>query len=122
EPGKQRVGLEDHAAVGAGAGDRSAVEEDAARGRLIEARDQAEEGRLAAARGPEEAEEVVVGDAEGGRLDGAGGRASAYSREGAVVRVLRGGCGSASRWRAWARARTQARLQGNSRWFSALKR
>src|SRR5262249_1526248 len=83
EPRKERVGLEDHATVGAGSGNGRAVQENATRGRLVEPCDHAEERGLAATRGPEEAEKVVVRGEARGSLDGGGRRSCANPREGA---------------------------------------
>src|SRR5207245_10290382 len=51
--------LEDDAAVAAGAGDRTAVHQDPARRRRLEAREHLEDRRLAAAAGTEQAEELA---------------------------------------------------------------
>ncbi len=64
QPGEQRVALEHHAALGRGAGDRPAVEGDDALGRLGEAGDQAQQGRLAAARGADDHRQLALGDRE----------------------------------------------------------
>jgi hypothetical protein len=70
-PGKQ-LGeiLEHHAAVHAVAGDRLAVDADLARGRRNEARDDVEEGRLAAAARADDADEFGRRDIEAHRVDG----------------------------------------------------
>src|SRR5581483_3868239 len=60
---EQRVRLEDHphvALVGGDAGDVLAVDEDAAAVRTVEACDEAQRGRLAAARRAEEREELAL--------------------------------------------------------------
>ena len=65
---EERVVLEDRvdvALVGRDAGDRLAVEEDLALGRLFEPGDHPQRRRLAAARRPEEAVERAPGDAQG---------------------------------------------------------
>ena len=59
-PGHQRVVLEDDGAVGAGAGDRLAVDRDLAGGRLDEAGDDVEERALAAAAGAHDREELAL--------------------------------------------------------------
>src|SRR6266566_2936068 len=65
--GKQRIGLEHDAEVALGrrqGRDVSAVLLDAAGGLDIEARDRAQERRLAATRRPQEADELALGDLE----------------------------------------------------------
>ena len=72
--GEERVVLEDGvdvALVGRHAGDVLAVEEDPARVGLLEAGDQAQAGRLARARRPEQREELAVVDLEAHLVDGA---------------------------------------------------
>ena len=64
EPGEERVALEHHAAVGAGAHDPGAVEPDLAGRRRLEPGDQPQQGGLAAARRAQHRDEVVVGDFE----------------------------------------------------------
>ena len=64
EPGKERVALEHHAAVGARAIDALAVEQHLAGGRKVEPRDDAQQRRLAAARGAEDGDEVVLAHLE----------------------------------------------------------
>ena len=60
QPGKQRVVLEHHAAVAAGTGDRLALHRRTSpRGRLLEAGDDAQQRRLAAARGADQADELA---------------------------------------------------------------
>jgi hypothetical protein len=81
EPREERVRLEDHAAVGAGRAHRLAVEQDLAGGRLVEAGDQAQQRRLAAARRPENGDEIVVGHGKRGRLERACRRAAAHAGE-----------------------------------------
>src|SRR5206468_11595992 len=73
EPGEEGVGLEDHAALGARSGHGLAIEEHAARGGAVGSGHDAQERRLAATVRAEQADEVVVGYAERGRLDGPGG-------------------------------------------------
>src|SRR5262249_13176894 len=80
EPREQRVGLEHHAAIAARPVDRPAVERHRAGRGLGEAGDDAQQGRLAAARGPEDADEVVVGDAEIDRLEGLDRRPPPHGR------------------------------------------
>ena len=80
EPGKERVGLEHHAAIGARAGDGLAVEQHAARGGAVEAGNDAQQRRLAAAGGAEDGDEIVVGDAERDRLQRAGRLGAAPGR------------------------------------------
>src|SRR4051794_35549016 len=83
EPGEERVGLEHHAAVRPGAAHLLAVEQHAPGARPVKAGDDAEQGRLPAARGAEDGDEVVVPDREPDRLQGARGRPAAHAREGA---------------------------------------
>src|SRR5439155_24216786 len=90
-----------------------ATEEHAARGGAVESGHDAQERRLAATGRAEQADEVVVGDAEGGRLDGPGGRSSAHTGKGAA-HLFDGESGHA--------AHAQARLHGKSCWFSVLNR
>src|SRR5207237_6589621 len=54
--------LEEHDALLARAAHRRAIELDRAARRLLEAGEDVEEGRLAAARGPEEADQLAFGD------------------------------------------------------------
>ena len=61
-PREQRIVLEYHAAVAAGAGHRLALHCDLAGGRLLETGDDAQQGRLAAARGADQADELAVAD------------------------------------------------------------
>ena len=58
-PGKQRILLKHHAAVGAGAVHRLAVDGDDARGRLEEAGDRVEQRRLSAAGGTDDRDELA---------------------------------------------------------------
>src|SRR4051794_27752898 len=58
-PGKQRILLKHHAALGAGAVYLLAVDGDDARGRLEEARDRVEQRRLSAAGGPDDRDELA---------------------------------------------------------------
>ena len=60
QPGKQRVVLEHHAAVAARAGDRVVVDATLARRWLLEAGDDAQQRRLAAARGADQADELAL--------------------------------------------------------------
>ena len=64
QPGKQRRFLEHHGAVRARAGAARRAVESAAAGRLLEARDDVEQRGLAAARGPEQRDELAVADRE----------------------------------------------------------
>jgi hypothetical protein len=71
--GEQRVLLEDHvdvAPVGRDPDHVAAVEQDLAAGRLLEAGDHPQGGGLAAARGPEQGEELALGDAQVDAVDG----------------------------------------------------
>ena len=61
-PREQRVFLEYHAAVGTGLGDQLAAGQDLAGSRLREAGDGVQEGRLAAAGRPQQADELAAGD------------------------------------------------------------
>ena len=61
-PRQQRVFLEHHAAIGAGPGHLAARHDDLARGRPVEAGDDAQEGRLAAARRADHRDEFVRPD------------------------------------------------------------
>ncbi len=73
EMGKERVALEDEAGVappGRKMGDVAVAEPDRPRRRLDETRDHAQRRRLAAARGPEQHEELAVGDVEADVVDG----------------------------------------------------
>src|SRR5262249_21215914 len=58
-PREQRVLLEDHAAVGPGAGDGLAIHHEPARRRADEPRDRVEHRRLAAPRGAQERDELA---------------------------------------------------------------
>jgi hypothetical protein len=60
--GSWRVVLEHHAAVAAGAGHRLAVDRHLTGGRLLEAGDDAQQGRLAATGGAYQADELAVLD------------------------------------------------------------
>src|SRR5690606_26460383 len=60
QPGKQRIALEDHAAVGTGALDRAPVEQHLALGRIVQPRHDAQERGLSTARWPEDGDEVVL--------------------------------------------------------------
>ena len=64
EPGEQGVLLEDHAALGAGAGDLLAFAVDSAGSGLVEAGDDVEQGRLTAAGGAYHADEFVLIDVQ----------------------------------------------------------
>src|SRR3954471_1756922 len=104
EPGEKRIGLEHHAAVGAGALDRLAVEQHAAGGRRIEPGDDAQQRRLAAARRAEDADEVVVLHLEVGALEGARRRPAPHPRKYAAYRF------------------DSQKAHGQSLWFAHLKR
>jgi hypothetical protein len=67
-PGEQRVVLEHHAAVAAGAADALAVDEDLAAGWLLEAGDDAQHSGLAAAGSADQTDELALRD---GRIDAA---------------------------------------------------
>ena len=60
QPGKQRVALEHHAAVGAGAFDRLAVEHDLPGGRKVQPGHDAQQRRFAATRGAQNGDEIVL--------------------------------------------------------------
>src|SRR5262245_44740715 len=60
EPGKQRVALENHAAVAARTADGFSIEEDVARGLLFESRKDADERRFSTARRADDAEELAA--------------------------------------------------------------
>ncbi|MNV72815.1 hypothetical protein D3C71_1659300 [compost metagenome] len=64
EPGQQRVVLEDHRALGPRALDLAVGAQQHARGRGGEAGDQIEQRRLAAARMPDQRDEVTLGNAQ----------------------------------------------------------
>ena len=68
QPREQRVRLKHHAAIGAGSRDLLPVQHDAAAGRPVKACDDAEQRGFSAARRAEDGDEVVVADAEIGRL------------------------------------------------------
>src|SRR5688572_31534570 len=102
EPREKRVGLEHHPAVRAGPLDGLTIEERPARARHLEARDDPQERRLAAARRTQDAQEIVVGDFEIDALERPG--ASEDLRD-AVDHDL-----------------AHARLQGKSRRLNALNR
>ena len=68
EPGEQRVILEHHAAIAARTGDAPPIHQDLAGGRLLEPRDDAQHGRLAAAGGADQAHELALCD---GRINAA---------------------------------------------------
>ena len=82
EPREQRVALEHHAAVRAGARHLGAVEQHAALGRPVESRDEPQQRGLAAARGSQNRDEVVVGDGERDGRERERGRAAMHAREG----------------------------------------
>ena len=67
EPGEERVALEDHAPLRSRPVHANVVEEDLTGGRNIEPGDDAEGGRLAAARRAEQAHELAAAHREGGR-------------------------------------------------------
>ena len=60
KPWEERIGLEHHAAIGAGVPHRLAIEQHAASGGALEPGDDAKERRFAAARWSEDGDEVVV--------------------------------------------------------------
>ena len=69
----ERVGLEDHGDVPAArseVGHVAVADPDLAAGHVLEARDHPQQGRLAAARGADEHEELAVGDLERDVVDG----------------------------------------------------
>src|SRR5262245_8610186 len=108
QPREQGIGLEHHAAVGAGLAHRHAVQGDAAGGRPVEPGDEAQQRRLAAARRPEHGDEVVVGDLEADRLE--------RTRQLSTPHAEKHPRDSVDHEPA------HARLQGNSRWFPHLNR
>src|SRR6202030_4376253 len=63
-PGKQRELLKHDGAVGPGAAHAAAIDADRPSGRKLEAGDQAQAGGLAAARWPDDRDELAVGDDE----------------------------------------------------------
>src|SRR5690606_9255654 len=83
EPGKERVGLENHAPVGARAGDAAPVEPHLARAGPVEPRDDAQERGLAAAGRAENGDEVIGRDREVRRRQRRHRRPAAHPREGA---------------------------------------
>ena len=101
EPREERVRLEHHAAIGAGPADRLSVEQHATRCRGVESRDDAQQGRLPAARRSEDRDEVVVVDGERDRLDGLRGRPSAQAWKAArhLLDGQAGHVGVSSEWR-----------------------
>ena len=80
--GKQRIGLEHHAAVRARARDLAPVQNDAPGGRPVEPGDDAQQRGFPAARGTEDRDEVVVADLEIGRFERLGRRMAVARREG----------------------------------------
>src|SRR3954453_10754013 len=108
QPGKQRVGLEHHAAIGAGAGHLASIEHHTSAGRAIEAGDDAKQRGLAAAGRAEDGDEVVVADHKISRLQ-CPGRGVAVAR----------GKGSRDLFDLEDR---HASLQGNSHALNALNR
>ena len=84
QPGEERVALEHHAAVGARAFDAPAVEQHLAGGRLVEPGDDAQQRALAAARGAEDGDEVVLGHLQVGGLQRQRRRAPASRRKAAA--------------------------------------
>src|SRR5262249_48625930 len=83
QPGKQRVGLEHHSAIGAGTGHLAPVECDATAGRPVKTCNDAKQRGLAATGGTENGDKIVVADAEIGRLQRPGRRIAVAGREGA---------------------------------------
>jgi len=79
EPGKQRELLEHHAAIGAGRPDRGAVEAQLAAARGLEAADDVQERALAAARRPDDGDELVLVNGQRQAIDG--GDAPVLDRE-----------------------------------------
>jgi hypothetical protein len=63
-PREQRVALEDHAALAAGAVDALAIQPDRAARRFVEARDQLQDRGFAATRWPQQADELTVANLE----------------------------------------------------------
>src|SRR6185503_18886757 len=62
--GKEGVALEHHAAIGAGAADRAPVESGFAAGRIVEPREDANQGRLSTARRTDHADELALPNLE----------------------------------------------------------
>src|SRR6218665_1205368 len=107
QPGEQRVALKHHAALGARPPDRHAVEQHPAAAGLLQPRDDAQQGRFAAARGAQDGQEIVVPHRaidRQQRLRALAPGALENARHGLDRDVAHG-----------------SRLQANSRWFSALK-
>ena len=77
QPGKRRIGLEDHTLLAVGPPHPFAVEAHLAEGRALQPADDAHQGRLAATRGPDEDDEVVLLDADGNIVDHLGRWAAA---------------------------------------------
>src|SRR4029079_5412052 len=75
EPGEQRGLLEEHRAIGTGARDRLPVQECRSRRRFVETRQDVQDGRLAAPRGTEQAQELPLGHLESHVLHGGDGLA-----------------------------------------------
>src|SRR5262249_55025668 len=108
KPGKKRVGLEHHAAVGTGRADRLAIQKYEPGGRLIEPPDRPQQGGCTAAGRTNDGDEIIVGDFQIDRLERACRQTPAHGREN-PGKILDDEL-------------AQPKLQGNSRWFAPLKR
>ena len=60
QPGKERVTLKHHAPLGSGSPDGSTIEQNIARGVVVEARENSREGRFSAAGGSDDAQEFTA--------------------------------------------------------------
>src|SRR5437899_470507 len=83
QPREQRVRLKHHAAIGAGSRDLVPVQDDAAAGRPVKPGDDPQQRGFSATRRAEDGDEVVVADAEVGRLQRARRRIALARRENA---------------------------------------
>src|SRR5439155_20367112 len=70
EPGEQRVGLKDHAAIGPWAADAGAVQDEVARGRTGQTRNHPQQGGLPASRRADDTDELFVPNPDAPPLDG----------------------------------------------------
>ena len=132
QPGKERVGLEDHAAVGAGSAHLAAVEEHAAAGRPVEPGDDAQQRRLPAAGRAEDGDEIVCRHGQIRRLERLHRLATAPAWKDArnILDEELGGRGLARRAPLSARAKlgvalgqeSHANRHGNRTRFTALNR
>src|SRR5262245_44694682 len=95
---EQRIALEngvDRAMVRRPVGDGLAMEQDIAGCRQLESRDQAEQGRLAAARRPEKGEELILANGDGDVVQGPYGIRSNAEHLGDALRLHGGYCSQA---------------------------